>query len=489
MSSNNNNDDNDGMGRAYSTNEEFSKHLSKNSVRSTTNPVEYLEFLATQEQYAPKNLSFHQDSLPLPSQSQQQQLPTKEQFIQIKQVPSHYITFSNDNPQQNLTNTLNNNYNTINNNNYNPYFPPTEQQLQQIYQNKPTTSNQVPLSPLDEVVHNNPQYQIDDTNQQKSLQNQQPQQFQRHSIKYNNNNNSNDSDSDDDDDDSQIDHSAATPSPLSLSSLYLTRNRSRVSTPKIENLPTIPNAYTAQVQQSDSPLRTEFRNSDLNGSNSDSMRKHNIKNILGDILNKDRLTNFKERVVVKNPNESLVKFDFRNANGDPDDPLLNNNIQNQEEEQRPLPTGLLTGNINNNSSSSNNNNNNDDDGLNLNPRQHTSIVSPISTTSVTPIIPKPNNEVIGNLDIIKISPDVEIKIYKPKQGTILMLLAVFVLAAMVAISKYTQEEKWGNIIIILLTDFLLYNIAWKLGDWGVGDARDIYKLSTYNGFLTVSNTK
>lgn len=492
MSFSNNNDDDNGesdneMGRAYSTSEEFSKHLSRNNMRSTTNPVEYLEFVATQEQYAPKNLSLHQDSLPSSSQLQ----PTNEQFIHIKQAPSanvHYVISPDDIPQQNLTNTLlsNNKISNNNINNYNPYFPPTEQQLQQFYDNKHVTYNPLPLSPLDGVAYSPNQYQVDDINRQiyqqssqypqypqyqqsqqqsqqhsqqqpqrqsqqqpqqqsqQSQQSQQAQQFQRHD---------NINDNDDDVNQSSIDHSAVTPSPLSLPGLFLSRNRSRISTPKIENLPKIPNAYTAQVQQSDSPLRTEFRNSDLYGSNSDSSKKNNVKNILGEILNKDRLSNFKERTAVKNSNESLVRFDFRNASGDPDDPLLNNNVQSREvkEENRPLPTGLLTGNINiNNNNNDNNNDNNDnniinnynnniDHTINIVPRQHSSIVSPISNTSITPIIQKPNeneNEKQKHEHgVIKIGPDIEIKVYKPKQGTILMLLAVFVLATIVFISK------------------------------------------------------
>ncbi|CAG8663241.1 5161_t:CDS:2 [Rhizophagus irregularis] len=228
-----------------------------------------------------------------------------------------------------------------------------KQQLQQFYDNKHVTYNPLPLSPLDEVAHN---------------------------------------------------HSAVTPSPLSLPGLFLSRNRSRISTPKIENLPKIPSAYTAQVQQSDSPLRTEFRNSDLDGSDSDSSKQNNVKNMLGEILNKDRLSNFKERTPVKNTNESLVRFDFRNAS-----------------------------------------------------------VSPISNTSITPIIQKPNeneNEKQKH-DVIKIGPNVEIKVYKPNQGSILMLIAVFVLATIVF-------------------------ITWKLGDWGIGNAQNIYDVTTNNGFLSMN---
>ncbi|GES91244.1 hypothetical protein GLOIN_2v1719676 [Rhizophagus clarus] len=481
------------MGRAYSTHEEFSKHLSRNNVRSTTNPVEYLEYVAAQEQYAPKNLSLHQDSLILQ--------PTNEQFIHVKQAPSanvHYVISPDDNSHQNLL--LSNNKISNNNiNNYNPYFPPTEQQLQQFYNNKHISSNPLPLSPLDEVVHSPNQYQFDDNNrqiyqqssqyqypqyqqsqqqqsqqqqsqrqsQQQFQQSQQAQQFQRH-INVNNND-------DDDDGQSAIDNSVVTPSPLSLPGLFLSRNRSRVSTPRIENLPKIPSAYTAQVQQSDSPLRTEFRNSDLDGSSSDSSKNDNIKNILGEILNKDRLSNFKERTVINNPDESLVRFDFRNASGDPDDPLLNNNVQSREdrEEVQPLPTGLLTGNINDNNNSNNiinninnNNNNNNNNNSNNNmdyttniiPRQHSPIVSPISTTSVVPIIQNPNEN--EKHDVINIGPDMEIKVYKPKQGTFLMLLAVFVIAAIVF-------------------------ITWKLGDWGIGNAQNIYDVTTNNGFLSV----
>ncbi|RGB32106.1 hypothetical protein C1646_707446 [Rhizophagus diaphanus] len=537
--SNNNNDDDNGesdneMGRAYSTSEEFSKHLNRNNVRSTTNPVEYLEFVAAQEQYAPKNLSLHQDSLPSSSQLQ----PTNEQFIHIKQAPSsnvHYFISPDDNPQQNLTNTqLSNNKISNNNiNNYNPYFPPTEQQLQQFYDNKHVTYNPTPLSPLDDVAHSPNQYQVDDVNrqiyqqssqypqypqylqysqypqyqqsQQQSQQHsqkqsqrqsqqqpqqqpqqkpqKQPQQQPQQSQQFQRHNNINDNDNNDDVNQSSIDHSAVTPSPLSLPGLFLSRNRSRISTPKIENLPKIPSAYTAQVQQSDSPLRTEFRNSDLDGSNSDSSKQNNVKNMLGEILNKDRLSNFKERTPVKNTNESLVRFDFRNASGDPDDPLLNNNVQSREdkEENRPLPTGLLTGNINinNNNNDNNNDNNNNiinnknninnfnniDHTINIVPRQLSSIVSPISNTSITPIIQKPNENENENEkqkhDVIKIGPDVEIKVYKPKQGSILMLLAVFVLATIVF-------------------------ITWKLADWGIGNAQSIYDVTTNNGFLSMN---
>src|SRR5947209_7486142 len=125
------NDSDNGIGIAYTTNEEYPNHLNRNDIRSlsTSNPVEYLEFVAAQEQYAPRNLSLHQDSLLL--------------------------------KQQTLTNK---------NNNYNPYFPPTEQQMRQLYDNKH-------LSPLDEVVHNNPypeSYQVEMINDDNY---QQPSQF------------------------------------------------------------------------------------------------------------------------------------------------------------------------------------------------------------------------------------------------------------------------------------------------------------------------
>ncbi|CAG8766951.1 4714_t:CDS:2, partial [Funneliformis caledonium] len=89
---------------------------------------------------------------------------------------------------------------------------------------------------------------------------------------------------------SPIDHSTVTPSPLSLPSLLLSRNRSRISTPKVEVSLNLPSAYTAQVQQSDSPLRSEFRKSDLNNNNHD-INVHKVR--LSEILNEKRLSDQK----------------------------------------------------------------------------------------------------------------------------------------------------------------------------------------------------
>src|ERR1043166_5328199 len=105
------NDDDNEVGIAYTTNEEYPNHLNRSDIRSlkTTNPVEYLEFVAAQEQYAPKNLSLHQDSLL--SQRGQFSQPPQNQYIRSRQASTdvHYVMSPNDNPQQTLTNDSNNN--------------------------------------------------------------------------------------------------------------------------------------------------------------------------------------------------------------------------------------------------------------------------------------------------------------------------------------------------------------------------------------------
>ncbi|CAI2175823.1 15841_t:CDS:2 [Funneliformis geosporum] len=411
-----NDDDGEGeMGMAYTTDEvDYLNHFSNNNPTinnenrnfATKNPVEYLEFLATQEPYSPKNLSLNQDSFHQPLQFQQ-----KEQIIGIRGGP-----------------TLSNAHYVIN---YNPYFPPTHQ--------IDKYNNPLSLSPL--VHHSAAPY---------------PDQSESYQIEN------------DGETSSPIDHSAVTPSPLALPSLLLSRNRSRISTPKVEVSLNLPSAYTAQVQQSDSPLRSEFRQSEL-GLYNNNINVHKIR--LSEILNEKRLSDQKLVSIMKNTssqnskNESVVKFDFHNATGDPDDPLLNNeNISGlQEQQQRRLPTGLLNGNSNDNNNIIYNSNNISNTSQQ---QQYSNVPQPIPpisstypippTSQITPINQLPlianksdddqNHDAIASTANIE---DIEIKIYKPKQGTIYMLINIFTIAAIVF-------------------------ITWRLGDWGVGQAKEIY---------------
>src|SRR6266498_2764360 len=335
MSSSNNyqeeshNDDDGGseMGIAYTINEEVddSNNLTDNLSNSAANirnftpqsTVEYLEFLATQEPYSPENLN--------QSQGQFREGPTLSNI--------HYV-ISPDDP---LTETNHNN-----DDNYNPYFPPTHQ-IDLYYNNNNNDNNNndnnnnnnnnhlLTLSPLDEVVQNNLALPNDDDNclplfsQQVDHDNQQihhqqfQNQFPQSQIQYDHINEV---------PSSPIDHSAVTPSPLALPGLLLSRNRSRISTRKVEISPTLPNAYTAQVQQSDSPLRSEFRRNDLEPP-SENFNLYKIR--LSEILlnnnkSSDQQMISNERTIPKNnlsQKESLRRFDFRDATGDPDDPLLN----------------------------------------------------------------------------------------------------------------------------------------------------------------------
>ncbi|CAG8724937.1 2899_t:CDS:2, partial [Funneliformis caledonium] len=161
-------------------------------------------------------------------------------------------------------------------------------------------------------------------------------------------------------------------------------------------------------------------------------------------------------------NESIVKFDFHNATGDPDDPLLNNDnisgsIQLQEEEQRRLPTGLLNGN-----SIENNNMINTSNNIPNASYQHSNVLQPISSISPTYPIPptshitqKPlianKNDEGQNHDAVETTTNIETieKFYKPKQGTIFMLINIFTIAAIVF-------------------------VTWRLGAWGIGQAKGIY---------------
>ncbi|CAG8541855.1 17228_t:CDS:2 [Acaulospora morrowiae] len=65
------------------------------------------------------------------------------------------------------------------------------------------------------------------------------------------------------------DISISTSSPIIPPGLLLNKNRSRHSTPKLESVPSIQVGYTAQIQRSDSPLRQEFIGSEV-GSQSNS---------------------------------------------------------------------------------------------------------------------------------------------------------------------------------------------------------------------------
>ncbi|CAG8542250.1 hypothetical protein C2G38_2254233 [Gigaspora rosea] len=125
-----------------------------------------------------------------------------------------------------------------------------------------------------------------------------------------------------------IDHSSI----LTLPGVTMTKNRSRINTPTIENIPRIKSGYTAQIQTSNTPLRQEFRKSDIVSPTH--FQQLQLQNRHSDIPTSS-LGNTSSI-------NSILQTETSAALGDPDDPLLNNqkNSPNNTRSIIPYPQQL-----------------------------------------------------------------------------------------------------------------------------------------------------
>ncbi|CAG8597363.1 1092_t:CDS:1, partial [Racocetra fulgida] len=233
------------------------------------NTVDYLEYLAEQEEYAPPRAPKHD---PGPSDHSYQPIEISSPFGQYPTYPS--------NPEMN------------------------EQYLSQSYIPQAAEIS-LPLSPLDEVrskmvdIQTVPSHQL-------MIYSHRPQ-FQNISIEMTEGTIHSSASS------SQQENIA--PSSLTLPGVTMTRNRSRIKNPKIENMPQIRSGFTAQIQTSNTPLRQEFRESDI-------MSPTHFKQLSSQHRNSNISTLFFGSSV--SSNDSILQTEVRVAHGDPDDPLLNN---------------------------------------------------------------------------------------------------------------------------------------------------------------------
>ncbi|KAF0501242.1 hypothetical protein F8M41_020099 [Gigaspora margarita] len=230
------------------------------------NSVEHLENLAAREEYAPQGSNYDRG----PSDNQDQPIELSSPFgkhptyLSNPEITEQYITQS--------------------------YIP-------QIIETS------LPLSPLDEVQNKMADLQTVPSNQITTYSHNP--QFQNaiigmsevtaHSLSQQEN----------------IDH----PSILTLPGVTMTRNRSRIDTPTIEKIPRIRSGYTAQIQTSNTPLRQEFRKSDIVSPTH--FQQLQLQNKHSDIpISSSENSN--------SSNNSILQTDTRADHGDPDDPLSNN---------------------------------------------------------------------------------------------------------------------------------------------------------------------
>ncbi|CAG8619570.1 22188_t:CDS:2 [Cetraspora pellucida] len=240
------------------------------------NTVDYLEYLAEQDEYAPP------------------------------QAPKHDLGPSDhSDPPTELSSSFG----------QYPTYPSNPEIIEQYI-----SQSSLPLSPLDEVrskmvdIQTVPSHQI-------MIYSHNPQ-FQNVSIEMTEGMTHSSS--------SQQRQENLVPSSLTLPSVTMTRNRSRIKNPKIENMPQIRSGFTAQIQTSNTPLRQEFRESDI-------MSPTHLKQLQSQSRHSNISTSFLRNSV--SSNDSILQTEVRVAHGDPDDPLLNNQnrLNNSKITTRSVP--------------------------------------------------------------------------------------------------------------------------------------------------------